>query len=182
MRKVCWVLALALGAQAQDIVNKIDWQKLASRAVEKVQVNLDADLLKMAAKSLAGKSGDQAQVQRLLENIRSVQVRSLEFEKPGEYSMEEVNEIRRQLSGPGWSKIVEVEGVNENVSVAVRTKDGKIERLAVVSAEPKELTVVDIDGSIDPAQLGELGGRLGIPRLGIPNIGVKSPPAKSKNR
>jgi hypothetical protein len=36
----------------------------------------------------------------------------------------------------------------------------------VLSAEPKELTVVNIDGPIDPEQLSELSGHMGIPRFG----------------
>jgi len=36
----------------------------------------------------------------------------------------------------------------------------------VLSAEPKELTIVNIDGPIDPEQLSELGGHLGIPPFG----------------
>ena len=35
----------------------------------------------------------------------------------------------------------------------------------MVSAEPKELTIVSIVGEIDPEQLGELGGRFGIPKI-----------------
>jgi len=38
--------------------------------------------------------------------------------------------------------------------------------LVVLSAEPKELTVVNIDGPIDPEQLSELSGHMGIPSFG----------------
>jgi hypothetical protein len=39
--------------------------------------------------------------------------------------------------------------------------------LAVLSAEPKELTVVNIVGPVDLEKLAKLEGNLGIPDLGI---------------
>ena len=37
----------------------------------------------------------------------------------------------------------------------------------VIAAEPRELTVVNIVGTIDPAQLSDLGGRFHIPGLDL---------------
>ena len=37
--------------------------------------------------------------------------------------------------------------------------------LVVLAFEPEELTVVNIVGVIDPAQVRELGGKLGIPSI-----------------
>jgi hypothetical protein len=37
----------------------------------------------------------------------------------------------------------------------------------VVTAEPKELSVVQIIGPIDPAMLSELGGKMGIPKIEV---------------
>ena len=46
------------------------------------------------------------------------------------------------------------------------TADGKQSQgIVVVSAGPKELTVAQIIGPIDPAMLSELGGKMGIPKI-----------------
>jgi len=36
-----------------------------------------------------------------------------------------------------------------------------------VAAEPRKLTILNIAGSVDPADIEKLQGRLGIPELGI---------------
>jgi hypothetical protein len=35
----------------------------------------------------------------------------------------------------------------------------------VIAAEPRELTIVNIIGTLDPEKLADLGGEFGIPRL-----------------
>jgi hypothetical protein len=49
--------------------------------------------------------------------------------------------------------------------VYLRTEGSKIGGLAILVTEPKELTIVSIEGSIDPDQLNELGGHFGIPKI-----------------
>ena len=39
----------------------------------------------------------------------------------------------------------------------------------VITAEPKELTVVNLTGSISPEDLKALGGQFGIPKVDVPN-------------
>ena len=36
----------------------------------------------------------------------------------------------------------------------------------MIAAEPKELTIVHIDGPINPEDLSELQGHMGIPKMG----------------
>ena len=52
----------------------------------------------------------------------------------------------------------------ENAEVFLRTENNRIAGLAVIAAEPAELTVVNIFGPIDPEDLSRLGGQFGIPR------------------
>lgn len=54
----------------------------------------------------------------------------------------------------------------ENVDVYFKDGgSGKLGGIVVIAAEPKELTVVNIVGTLDPAKLADLGGEFGIPRL-----------------
>jgi len=160
-----WLAALALPAlaAAQDIpLNLLD--PLGPKATETVQVNLDGSLLQMAAKFLNGKDADEAKVKDLLNGLKGIYVRSFKFEKAGEYSAADVDRMRGQLKG--WNEIVNVRGPKENTGIYLKTDGQKIQGLVVLAAEPMELTVVNIVGSIQPEQLKDLSGKFGIPDLG----------------
>jgi Domain of unknown function (DUF4252) len=60
---------------------------------------------------------------------------------------------------------VRSEKSGDNAEVYIKTDNKKIGGLVILSTEPKELTIVSIEGSIDPDQLNELGGHFGIPKL-----------------
>ena len=47
----------------------------------------------------------------------------------------------------------------------MKTENGKIGGLAILVTAPKQLTIVSIEGTIDPDQLNELGGHFGIPKV-----------------
>jgi len=88
--------------------------------------------------------------------------------------MSDVEAIRSQLRGPGWSRIVGVKSIRgENSEVYLKKDGGQIGGLVVLDAEPKELTIVHIDGAINPEELSELGGHMGIPRMDKTKTGKK---------
>jgi hypothetical protein len=76
--------------------------------------------------------------------------------------------VRKQLRAPGWSSLVTVHkrgDDGEDVDVYVCMENDKMMGLAIVAAEPREFTIVNIVGSIDLARISQLGGEFGIPRL-----------------
>ncbi|HYW71054.1 MAG TPA: hypothetical protein VE961_08475, partial [Pyrinomonadaceae bacterium] len=62
----------------------------------------------------------------------------------------------------------------DNVDVYLLTLGGEIEGLALVSAEAKELTIINIVGPVDLQKLTQLEGSFGVPVLNLP------PPPKAK--
>lgn len=155
-------------AAAQEFHEMINFDALKSKAEETVEVNLDGNLLKMAMGFLSDKKPDEAEARKLIGGIKGIYVRSLKFEKPGMYSTADVEKIRAMLKGPQWSKVVNVEStkkMGDNVGVYVRTDGNQMMGLVVLAFQPEELTVVNIVGVIDPAQVRELGGKLGIPSI-----------------
>src|ERR1041385_5675532 len=143
---------------------------LAAKAKESADITLDSNLLKMAAGFLAGagKDGkDGEAVKQLLSGLRAITVRTFEFNEPGQYRMEDLEPIRAQLRSPGWSKIISSQSKDEISEIYTRTEQGKIVGFAIISAEPKELAVVAIEGSININDLSKLGG-LGIPAIPVP--------------
>lgn len=151
----------------QDIKIPASLEKLADKASEVVDVTLDASLLQLAARFLPNNDPDTAQVKKLVSGLKGIYVRSFQFDKPGEYAMSDVEAIRTQLRAPAWSRIVGVKKMKsgENSEVYLRNEGGNITGLVVVAAEPRELTIVNINGPIRPEDLQELGGHFGIPKM-----------------
>ena len=160
--------ALAAPLTAQQIKIPQNLERLSADAEESVNVTLDGSLLQLASRFLSDKDPDDAKVKKILAGLQGIYVRSFEFAQDGAYTAADLNEARALVQGPTWSRIVGVKSKHdgENVDVYLKVETGgKIGGLVVISAEPRELTIVNIVGTIDPDQLVELGGQYDIPRL-----------------
>src|SRR5712691_3169714 len=157
----------AITAQAQGARLQIDQlDSLANRASETVDVKLDERLMLTAAKIFSEK--DDAEIKEVLKGLKGIYVKSFEFEKEGQYSPADVESVMSQLRGGNWSKIVGVKSkTGDNVEVYLMMQGDQIEGLAVVSAEPKEFTVVNIIGPVNLEKLSKLEGQFGVPDLGL---------------
>ena len=164
------ILVAALAASllaADDIKFPINFEKLAERATETVDVTLDASMLQLASGFLSKDDPDESQAKKLVSKLKGVYVRSFEFDKDGQYSMADVDSLRAQLKAPEWVRIVGVKSIKgENTGVFVHRIGDSIHGLVVIAAEPRELTIVHIDGPIKPEELSELSGHMGIPKIG----------------
>ena len=146
------VMAGALPAQKLEL--KLD--HLIPLANEHTVIDMDGAQIKAALAAIPkeGKEGKAAKgIPAQAANIEVLQVRTFEFPNEGAYKPSDVEEIRRQMGGPGWSKIVSVRETKESVDVFLMLKDGKAGGIAALSAEPKELTVVHIIGKLNVKDL-----------------------------
>jgi hypothetical protein len=151
---------------AEDLKMPVDLDKLAERAKETVDVTLDQSMLQLASGFLSKDDPDEARVKKLVGKLKGIYVRSFEFDKEGEYSLADVQAIRTQLKTPNWSRIVGVKSLKgENTEVYVLKNGDQVGGLVVLDAEPKQLTIVHIDGPINPEELSQLGGHMGIPDI-----------------
>ena len=159
---------------AQDLPGrlKINLDKLAGRASESVEISIDERLLRLAAKLLSSSTPNEAKIKELVAGLKGVYVRSYEFDQANSYSNSDVDEIRAQLRAPGWSKLVGVRSrkEGENVEVFTMLNGNSVVALAIIAADPKELTLVNIVGPIDLEKLSQLEGQLGIPHLGLEGL------------
>lgn len=172
MKALCRLLLFcgaALGLAAQQL--QINLDHLAPKASEVVDVSLNGATLQFAAGFLNGKDPEEAQVKKLLTGIQGIYVKSYEFKTEGAWSKSDLDRLRNQLRPPQWSRIVGVTNSEdkENTEVFVRSENQKMTGVAILVAEPKELTVVNIVGSIDLSSLAELGGHFGIPKVEVPD-------------
>jgi hypothetical protein len=158
----------AYGQVARLQLNNLE--KLSKKAAEVVDVTLDGSVLNLASKFLSeDEDSEAAEVKELVKGLKGIYVKSFEFDEEGEYSEDDLEAIRAQLKGPGWSRIVGVsskrERENTEVYMMAVGAGGSIQGLAIIDAEPKELTVVNIVGPIDLDKLSTLEGHMGVPKL-----------------
>lgn len=163
-----------------------DLDRLAPKATEFVNIRMNERLLRLATPMLASSPKDdpeEAAVKDLIKGVRGIYVKSLGFEAEGAYTAKDLTTVRDQLRAPGWEQFVEVRSRRENVNVEVYVflNGERVEGLAVVSTEPKELTVINIVGDVDMDKLARLQGQFGIPDLELENAPVtQKPPMKQK--
>lgn len=159
----------AIIANAQDSQLKLSsLDHLAAKASRSVDVNLDGRLMRLAAGVFDDNDVDEAKIKKLIAGVKGVYVRNFEFESDGQYTTADIEALRTQLRGPGWTRMVDVKSKKDgNVEVYVLMNGEQVGGLTVVSSETRELTVVNIVGSVDLDKLADLQGRLGIPELGI---------------
>lgn len=161
------VFAFCACGFAQDIKIPVNIDKLSKKASEVVDVNLDGPMLKFASKFLSSEEADDVEAQQLIKNLKGIYVRSFEFDNTGEYSEADVEEVRAQLKAPTWIRPVNVRSKKdgENVDVFFKMEGENVMGLAIIAAEPRELTIVNLVGPIDPTKLSELSGHFGIPKV-----------------
>ena len=169
MRIAMMMVAALVPLWGQEIKLPANLDALGAKAVESVDVTLDGTLLQLAAK-LAGKDDKNGDVKKLIAGLEGIYVRSYQFAAEGEYNKSDVDAVRAQLQAPTWARVVGVRSKRHGNDVDVYFKNaasGAVGGIVVICTEPKELTIVNIVGTIDPSQLSHLGGQFHIPALDI---------------
>ena len=166
MRKIALLIflaALAAPLHAQRL--NLDFPALAERASESTDVTLDGPMLRLASKFLNDRDPDERQARDLIKSLTGIYVHSYEFDREGEYDHGVVEKVRAQL-GPNWKPLVTVRSkYKENVDIYLDMRGENVAGMLIISAEPRELTLVNLVGSIDIDKLASLEGEFGIPRI-----------------
>lgn len=167
MRKLLITLALTLIAAVPATAQRInlDFPGLADKAEEVVDVTLDANMLRLASKFLSGNNADERAVRDMINGLEGIYVRSYEFAKSGEYDSALIDRVKSQL-GPTWKPLVTVRSkTKENVNIMADMRGDRVVGLVIIAAEPREFTIVNIQGPIDIDRLADLSGQFGIPEI-----------------
>jgi hypothetical protein len=161
------LLALPAACFAQEGRVKLpDFSALAKRATDSVVVTLDRDMLQTASEFIPKGDGNAA-ASAAISGLDGIYVRSFTFAHDNDYSRADVDAILKQLHAPAWSPMISVHDTskNEDVNIYLCRDNGRTQGMVIVAAEPRELTIVNIVGDINPAKLAQLGGRFGVPNL-----------------
>ena len=159
---------LLVAAQTPDSrIQMSSLDHLAAKASQTVDVNIDERLMRIASKVFSN-HGDEKQIKDLIAGIKGIYVKSFEFENDGQYTSADVESIRSQLRSPSWTRLVNVTSKKDgNLEVYLLLNGEQVGGLAVLSAEDRELTIVNIVGPVDVEKLSKLEGQFGVPDLGI---------------
>ena len=146
---------MAGSAAAQKL--DLNFPNLAAAAKEKAEVDLDGDTL-AAARGIAGAKAPAG----AFSGVKKFMCGTTSFGAPGAYANSEIDPLRKQVAADAsWSRIVSVQEKNESTQVyllkpgadSASTSPGG---LLVIATEPKEVTVVELLGSVDLAHLARL--------------------------
>ena len=145
-------------------------EKLGPKAAEAVNIEIDGILIKFAGSILSDEDADERAVKELVTGLRGVYVRSYEFKSDGQFAEADVAALREQLRAPGWSRVMDVKSKRldfGDAEVYLATAGGRVEGFALLVIEPRELTVVNIVGSLDLDKIRRLGDNLNLPRVTV---------------
>jgi len=147
-----------------------EFDALAAKATESVNISLDPALLGLAAGFLDSSDPDDAATKELIGGLKGIYVRSYTFDRDFAYPSAEVDQVRRQLTAPGWQRLVHVDSSKDrtHVDIYAAVDGGVAHGLAIIASEPREFTVVNIVGPINLFKLHRLEGKFGIPKLDLP--------------
>lgn len=143
-------------------------KELAARASNVTEVTLGKNMLAFAAKFMNGKDQDEAATRHLIEGLDGIYVRDYEFDKEGQYSMEDIQKLRAYFETNEWSPIVRERDKKsgESTDVMVKLVNGETHGMFILDVEPKELSIVLILGPVKMEDLSKLGGIGGLGVLG----------------
>lgn len=170
------ILTLLLGAAAlatPALAQSTQWplppaveKELAARASDVTEVTLGKDMLAFAAKFMNDKN--DAATQKLIEGLDGIYVREYEFDKEGQYSMAEIEQLRQAFETSAWTPLVRERErkSGETTDVMVKMINGETRGMFILEAEPKELTIVLILGPVRMQDLAALKGLGGLSVLG----------------
>jgi hypothetical protein len=152
-------------------------ESLKSKASEVTDVSLDGSMLQLASQAMANeKDPDLVKAKGVIDKLKGVYVKTFEFKEKNQYTAADLEPIRAQLRDSNWSKAVDVQEreSGESTEVYLMKEGDSLIGLAVLVAEPQELTVVNIVGPIELDKLGGLAGMMGKFDIGPDGLKVRS--------
>ena len=101
---------------------------------------------------------ESVEMKKVISGIKSIAVRSYEFDSDFVYSKEDVDTVRAQLAAPGWTQLAQVRKQKQaqEVDVYAMLDDERITGFAIIASEPRKFTILNVVGAIDLDQIAKL--------------------------
>jgi hypothetical protein len=145
-----------------------DFSHLQSKAVDSIDVSIGAPLLALAQMFAPEKDEQGTEIKKIIGGIKAVYVRSFQFAEDNAYSQSDIDSVRKQLRDDKWQPLAQVHSRknSEHVDIFIAIENDKPIGFAIVASEPREFTIVNVVGTIDPQHIGKLQATLDLPRGG----------------
>ena len=146
-------------------------QALRQSASAKTEFTLDHDMLIFASKI----DPDDEDLRRVIAGVSGVSVHNFRYRDPWMYDSEALNAMKEEYRAAGWKQLVNKHDKDGGAGVSdvwIRFQHNAISNIAMVFARSREVSFVEVTGSISPLDLSHLGGHFGIPKI---EGGVKVP-------
>jgi hypothetical protein len=130
-----------------------------------VEINLEGPLLHMVAEATRG---DDPEFSKLMAGLQAIRVQVFPVKDNGgvEPLRPKIERALHWLEDRGWQSTVRVRDKDGETYIYVKSADRRIIGLTVLALDPKEeAALINIVGSLDPAQIGRLGRSLDIKQL-----------------
>lgn len=124
-----------------------------------VQIDLDGPLLDFVVTAAAQGDPEAAKV---LEGLEGIRVRVYEELRDTVAVNAFVEDTSRALEGDGWQRVVYVQDGGEKVRVYARMEGQQMSGMTVLVVDATDAVFINIDGRIDPAQLGRIAAAMGM--------------------
>ena len=161
-RLILATLACGLAAQAHaqtPLLQLPAFTQLRSQATESVDISIGSLPLRIAGWAIGHDDDpDSAATQALLKGLHGLYIRHYEFATDFAYPQAEIDAVRAQLAGTGWSRLAQVhdQKKSENVDIYVAVDKDRITGVAIVASEPREFTIVNAVGTLDMDKVATL--------------------------
>ena len=98
------------------------------------------------------------------------------------YEPADLDAVRRQLSAPGWNRLVETRSRKTRADVDIYIMVDNNQAIgALIASEPRQFTIVNIIGAIDLEKLHKLEGQFGVPKLDIEPRNLPAPSTRNRS-
>jgi hypothetical protein len=175
------IAGIALHASGESLPpGQVDFGSFSPSASggEFVEVNVTSSLISLAAHFVEKAEPDVA---KLLKGLELVHVNVIGVSDENRSELEsKAKQIRKQLDGNGWERVVLAQQQDQNVGVYIKTQNKEVVQGVVVTVMDgnKQAVFVNVVGDIRPEQLSMLGDRLNIEPL--KHLGLPAEKAKDK--
>jgi hypothetical protein len=173
--------AMALAQTAQLPAPSPIEKELATRASHVTEITLDKNTLAFASRVMNDKEKDEA-ARKLIEGLEGIYVREYEFDKEGQFTVEQIEQLRKYFETSEWSTLVRERDIKgrESTDVMVKVEKGETHGFFILTVEPKELTIVLILGPIHLEDLSKLKNIDGLDSA-LSGVEFKTKPADKKD-
>lgn len=160
------LLPLRLRAQQDDSWIPRNMDAVSRHASFRTDFTFDRTMLELANNFI-----EDEDTRRVVAKLNGISVHCYKFSVPGLYDLGSLEAVRQQYQDRGWKHLVTSQSQHDpyddqgRTDVWIRFEHTNVEGAVVMLANPTNVDLIAINGTISPLDLLHLRGHFGIPRF-----------------